>query len=36
VTVTVDRTDAAPPAELGSSLKLSVIGLVAPAAGMLR
>jgi hypothetical protein len=35
VTVTVDRAVAAPPAELGSSLKLSVIGLVATAAGML-
>jgi hypothetical protein len=33
--VTVDRTIAAPPAELGSPLKLSVIGLVATAAGML-
>ena len=33
--MTVDRTIAAPPRELGSSLKLSVIGLAATAAGML-
>ena len=35
MTVIVDRAVAAPPAELGSSLKLSVIGLVATAAGMI-
>jgi hypothetical protein len=35
VTVTVDRAVAAPPAELVSSQKLSVVGLVATAAGML-
>jgi hypothetical protein len=33
--VTVDRTIAAPQAELGSALKLSVIGLLATTAGML-
>ena len=35
MTVIVDRAVAAPPAELGSSLKLSVIGLLATAAGMI-
>ena len=34
MTVTLDRAVAAPPADAGSSLKLSLIGLVATAAGM--